>query len=50
VTRYGGVAMSAGGEAAPGSGNGIDDVSWTDTNLIKQKIKKIHTIDSTASN
>jgi hypothetical protein len=35
VTRRGGVATSAGGEAAPGRGKVGDDASWADTNLTR---------------
>jgi hypothetical protein len=42
--------MSAGGEVAPGRGKGGDDGSWTDVNLTRQKIKKVYTVDSAATN
>jgi hypothetical protein len=50
VTRCGGVATSAGGEAASGRGNGGDGASWFDVNLIGLKIKKIHVVDLAATN
>jgi hypothetical protein len=50
MTRCGGVAMSTGGEVAPGREKGGDDASWIDVNLIEPKMKKIHVIDSAASN
>jgi hypothetical protein len=40
------VVPSAEGEVAPGWGNGGHDASWTDVNLIGQKMKKIHVVDS----
>jgi hypothetical protein len=50
MTRHNGVAMSAGGEATPRREMGGDDASWTDVNLIGLKIKRIHVVDSTATN
>jgi hypothetical protein len=50
MPRCGVVATSIGGEATPGREKGGDDVSWADVNLIGPKIKKIHTVNSTASN
>jgi hypothetical protein len=50
MTRCGVVAMSVGGEATPGREKGGGDVSWADVNFIGPKIKKIHTVNSTASN
>jgi hypothetical protein len=44
------VVASAGGEAAPERGKGVDDVSWVDVNLIYPKTKKAYTIDSVAIN
>jgi hypothetical protein len=35
---------------APGRGKGGDDASWADVNLTEPKIKKIHAVDSTATN
>jgi hypothetical protein len=46
VTRCGGVMMSARGEVIPGRGMGGYNVSWADMNLIRQKMKKIHAVDS----
>jgi hypothetical protein len=37
VTRCNDVTTSAGGETAPGRGNGEDDISWTDVNLFGSK-------------
>jgi hypothetical protein len=34
------VATSAGGEVAPGRGNGGDDASWADVNLTEPKNKE----------
>jgi hypothetical protein len=42
--------MLAGGEAAPGTKKLEDDASLPDTNLTGSKIKKIHTVDSVATN
>jgi hypothetical protein len=42
--------MSAIGEAAPRSGNGRDDASWVDVNVIRPKMKKIHVVDSAGTN
>jgi hypothetical protein len=47
---HGGVATSVREEAAPGKEKGGDDTSWTDTNFIRLKNKKIHTIDSVVIN
>jgi hypothetical protein len=41
VARRSSVATSVGEETASGRGDGGDDVSWDDTNLIRLKIKKI---------
>jgi hypothetical protein len=40
VTRRGGVAMSAGGEATPRRGKGADDPSRADTKLTGPKNEK----------
>jgi hypothetical protein len=50
VTRFGGVVMSTGEEATPGREKGGDDTSWADTNFTGPKIKKIHAVDSFATN
>jgi hypothetical protein len=50
VTRCGGMTTSVGGEVAPGRGKGEDNVSWANANLTGQKMKKIHAVDSAASN
>jgi hypothetical protein len=42
--------MSVGGEATPERAKGGDHVSWANTNLIGQKIKKIHAVNSPATN
>jgi hypothetical protein len=39
-----------GGEVAPGRGKGGDDTSWLMPNLLGQKMKKIHTVNSVATN
>jgi hypothetical protein len=36
--------------APPGRGKGGDDASWPDANLTEPKIKKIHAVDSAATN
>jgi hypothetical protein len=41
---------SIGGEAALGNGKEEDDASWADANFIRSKNKKIHTVDSIATN
>jgi hypothetical protein len=48
VTQRDGATTSAGEVAALGRGKEGDDASWTDVNLIGSK--KIHTVDSTATN
>jgi hypothetical protein len=50
VTRRDGVMTLIRREATPGRGKGGDDASWIDTNLIGQKMKKIHMIDSAGTN
>jgi hypothetical protein len=50
VTRRGGVVTSARGEVTPGRGKGGDDASWADTNLARQKMKKIYAVDLVATN
>jgi hypothetical protein len=40
VIWHGGMATSAGGEAAPERGKGEDNTSWTDVNLIGPKNKE----------
>jgi hypothetical protein len=50
MTRRGGVTTSVGGEATPGRGKREDDTSWTVANLTGSKMKKIHTVDSVATN
>jgi hypothetical protein len=50
MTRHDGVATSDRGEAAPERKKEGDDTSWLGANLTEPKIKKIHTIDSTATN
>jgi hypothetical protein len=50
VTRHGGVTTSTEGEVAPVRRKRGDDISWADTNLTEQKIKKINTVDSTTTN
>jgi hypothetical protein len=51
MTQHGDVMMSARGEAALRRGKGGDDVSWTDTNLARQKNKEnSHAVDSVGIN
>jgi hypothetical protein len=50
VAWCGSVMTSFGLEATPGRGKGGDNVSSADADLTRQKIKKIHSIDSVASN
>jgi hypothetical protein len=50
MTCHDDVMMSAGGEAAPGRGKGEDDVNWADINLTGSKMKKIHIVNSVATN
>jgi hypothetical protein len=40
VTQRGGMATSAGGEAAPGTRKGGDNASWDDVNLTWPKNKE----------
>jgi hypothetical protein len=42
--------MSTGVEPASGRAKGGDDASWAYMNLTKPKNKKIHDVDSAASN
>jgi hypothetical protein len=42
--------MSTGGEATPGRGKGGDDASCANVNLMGQKMKKNHVVNSTTSN
>jgi hypothetical protein len=44
------VATSVEGEAASERGKGGDDANWADVNVTGPKIKKIHTVDSVATN
>jgi hypothetical protein len=44
------VATLVGGEATSGRGKEGDDASWADTNFTGPKMKKIHVIDSAATN
>jgi hypothetical protein len=50
VTWRGDVVTSTGGEVAPGRGKVGDDISWADANLTELKNKKIHTVNSAATN
>jgi hypothetical protein len=50
VSRHGGVTTSAKGEVAPRREKEGDNVSWANANLTGQKMKKIHTSDSTGTN
>jgi hypothetical protein len=50
VTRHDGIVMSVRGEVALERGKGGDDASWADTNLTRPKIKKIHVVNSVATN
>jgi hypothetical protein len=50
MTRRGSVAMSVGREAAPRKGKGGDNARWANTKLTVSKIKKIHVVDSVATN
>jgi hypothetical protein len=50
VTWRGGVAMSIGGEVAPGRGTVGDAAYWGDTNLTRLKMMKIDAVDSAATN
>jgi hypothetical protein len=50
VTQYGGMTTSAGGEAALSRGNGGNDASWDDANLVGPKIKKIHAVHLAGTN
>ncbi len=50
MTWCGGVATSAKGEVAPRREKRPHYASWTETNLIGLKIKKIHAVDSAAIN
>jgi hypothetical protein len=50
VIRCGGVTTSVGGEAAPMWGKGRDDANWPDANLVRLKMKKIHTVESAGTN
>jgi hypothetical protein len=50
VIQRDGVMISARGEAAPGREKGGDDTSWADTNLLGQKMNKIHVINSADTN
>jgi hypothetical protein len=50
VTWCSGVATSVEVKAAPGREKGEGDTNWAGANLTRQKIKKIHTIHSDATN
>jgi hypothetical protein len=50
VTRRGSVTTSNGGEVAPGRGKGGGDTVGLAQILLGQKIKKIHMVDSVATN
>jgi hypothetical protein len=50
VIQRGGVATSIGGEAAPRREKEEDDASWTNVNFTRPKNKKIHTVNSVATN
>jgi hypothetical protein len=50
VTWCDGVTTSARGEVAPGRGKGVDDTNWAYADLTRKKMKKIHTVNSVASN
>jgi hypothetical protein len=50
MTQCDGATMSIRGEVAPRRGKERDDASWADVNLIGPKMKKIHTVDSAATN
>jgi hypothetical protein len=48
VTRRDGVTTSTGEEVALMTGKGGDNIGWTDTNLLGQKMRKINTVDLVA--
>jgi hypothetical protein len=50
LTQRGDSMTSVGGEVASGRAKGGDDTSWGDANLLGQKMKKIHAVDSVATN
>jgi hypothetical protein len=50
MARHDGVVTPTGGEVAPRREKRGDDASWTETNLTGLKIKKIHVVDSAATN
>jgi hypothetical protein len=50
VTRYDEMITSVRGDALPGRGKGGDDASWVGANFTRSKIKKIHAIESSATN
>jgi hypothetical protein len=50
MTRRDGVMTPVREDAASERGNGGDDPSWSDVNLIGPKMKKIHTVDSACTN
>jgi hypothetical protein len=50
VTRRGGVMTLDEGEATSGRGKRVDNISWADTNFIGLKMKKVHVVDSVATN
>jgi hypothetical protein len=50
MTPHGGMVTLTGGEMPPEKGERGDDVSWADTNFTEPKTKKIHAVNSAATN
>jgi hypothetical protein len=50
VIRCGGVATSVRGETTSEREKGGADISWADVNLTGLEMKKIHAVDSVATN